>query len=539
MKPNVQSFDVFDTLLARKVKNPTDIFAIIEATFPFPNFKEYRCKAESCSLNMTYEQFESMFQVPTEICNALKEFEIETELKYSYLIQTNCARVRDGDILVSDMYLSPETIMRLLRENGFQKQVNLYVSPGGKRSGQIWPLLKEHYTITLHLGDNEHSDVKTALDAGVPAELTTVHQIHPIEEFFLHSGLLFREFRHQNPYPVGTNNYELYNDQAIFNIPLLILVSHELYKIMTAESRTRLLLLTRDGCLLRRIFPLLYPNVDCLELQSSRFIHQTANQEYKDYLKTMVTETSLIFDLFGTFSSGKPLYKEVFGHYPRVHLLGYNSDFGDSGKYPGLTWSSNLCFEEFNLDVVGPLIKLEGAFIRAPILDYELEDARIYSDTVDSFCSFFAEKRFPSLTRFELSDFLEKFGNRKPHVRKISHETTKISHLPTMYFLLPIIAKTLGYDTKYMSQYETLLAPWYNKPCSILDLRETPCLDVWRLYMRTSTAYGACDLRTQYDVIIIDNKNNSLEMLLWPFLNPGGIYCIESPTRLTIFPQAR
>lgn len=39
-KQNVNSFDVFDTLIARNVKYPIDIFDIIEKTYPFPNFKK-------------------------------------------------------------------------------------------------------------------------------------------------------------------------------------------------------------------------------------------------------------------------------------------------------------------------------------------------------------------------------------------------------------------------------------------------------------------------------------------------------------------
>ena len=35
----VNSFDVFDTLLARKVLRPTDIFSIVEETYNIPNFK--------------------------------------------------------------------------------------------------------------------------------------------------------------------------------------------------------------------------------------------------------------------------------------------------------------------------------------------------------------------------------------------------------------------------------------------------------------------------------------------------------------------
>ncbi len=45
-RQKVNSFDVFDTLIARSVKHPQDIFTIIERTFPQPNFRKQRIDAE-------------------------------------------------------------------------------------------------------------------------------------------------------------------------------------------------------------------------------------------------------------------------------------------------------------------------------------------------------------------------------------------------------------------------------------------------------------------------------------------------------------
>ena len=38
----IRSFDIFDTILARQVFNPTDIFALVEKRYPFPNFVTLR-----------------------------------------------------------------------------------------------------------------------------------------------------------------------------------------------------------------------------------------------------------------------------------------------------------------------------------------------------------------------------------------------------------------------------------------------------------------------------------------------------------------
>ena len=593
MKRVANSFDIFDTILARKVLRPSDIFSIIEEKFPFPNFRHYRSTAEGYSngiFDTIYERIESMFGVSKEICDKLKEYEIETEIKNSYLITTNYNRIKDGDMLVSDMYLSHNTIIRILQAHGFNKIVYLFVTPGGKSSGQIWPMLKEHFDIKLHLGDNEHSDVNMARAAGINAEYTGIHAPTQVELLFIKAGttdkrfnelaFLLREFRHKNPYDINTNEYQLYNDQAEFNIPLLILVSHELFKLLNNENRNTLLLLTRDGCLLKHIFKLIYPNIKCIELHSSRIINLNPNQEYKDYLKSIYNDkTCLIFDLFGAFNSGKALYKEVFGKYPRVHLLGYNYVFGERDKYSELTYSSfNEC-ESFNLDCIGSLIKLEnGVFIRAPILDYEISDAVIYKDTVLSFCNFIKQYEIP-LSSNLLSDFFTILGKKRGHVRMIDYSNDEIKVLPQMYYLLTPIADVLGVTKgsysecghRYTEHYESLLSPWYNRPFSILEIglrrygyNNIPSLKMWKLYMGKQTnVYGfdsnleflkfnspsdnihiyignQDDIQdiekccvTKYNIIVDDSEHDSKSQqimfkTLWKSLEPGGLYCFES-----------
>ena len=80
---NVNSFDIFDTLIARTVQNPTDIFDIIEATYPYKNYKMLRIQAQNNS-NHTIENIYHNFQLLTEdddetIAN-LRFFEIVTEI---------------------------------------------------------------------------------------------------------------------------------------------------------------------------------------------------------------------------------------------------------------------------------------------------------------------------------------------------------------------------------------------------------------------------------------------------------------------------
>jgi hypothetical protein len=527
-------------------------------------------------MDSIYDQFSRLHNVSRQVCDSLKEFEIQCEIQNSYLIVTNCNRVSDGDILVSDMYLDESSIRRILKAHGFKKDVRIYVTPNGKRLGAIWPSLASIYTIKLHLGDNEHSDVKMAQAAGIKAEHTTIHAMNPTEEFFVRAGqtqfaLDLREFRHRNPYPVTTNDYQLYNDQAEFNIATLVLISNTLVDIMKKESRTRLFLFTRDGCLLRHILPMLYPEIECLELHSSRHVQANPNPK-----------TSLLFDIYGTFRTGRPLYKELFGEYPRVHLIGYDTYwFNGSNFHEGLTFSSFKCLEGLNYDVVGPLIRLDnGQFVRSPVVCYEREDAMIYRRTVIDFCSFFKGKPFPkepTLTKI----FLEMIKIPNTHIRYVYNKVQAALNKRAIMWDHPSLTKlanvfelhrgsSAGCGHRYTEYYDVLFRPWYNKPCSILELgigryaEGTPSLDMWRAYMDVQTkVYGydkdshlkkyhnpsenihiyvgsqrdegqieQCCVNT-YDIIIDDGDHDSkgqqtMLKTLWKSLNPGGYYCIES-----------
>ena len=572
----INSFDVFDTLLARKAENPHGIFKMIEEDFPFQNFYSYRCNAEINSngtFDDIYTKFKNIYNIDEETCSKLKEYELLTEMKNSYLIETNCNRVKDGDILISDMYLNENDIMKILKYHGFNKKVKLYASPNGKSSKKIWPKLMKTYNINLHLGDNEHSDVNSPKSFGINAELTTIHKFSNTELFFYNNNykgfsLIIREFRHKNPYDINTNDYQLYNDQILVNIPFLIMYSQSLYEILITEKRTRLLLVTRDGCLLKHIFNLLYPSIECFELQSSRKIHKNPNEEYKNYLKSMYNyETCLISDLYGAFESGRELYKELFGKYPRVHLFGYNNDRGIK-KHENLTHlNGEGNIESLNFDTIGSLYKLENnIFYRNPIIEYYPEDALVYKNTIISFCEFMQNKNIPYI--FPLFNTFKNTIKWRCNVR--CFEKLYFFEHPTLLQIADFEKSDKGVTTNcghgYIHYYEELFKDFIygSKNISIFEfgldhytIDSIPSFNIWKTFFRNKLYYVGFDERKDflkynnhtdnvyiydelslcnnhtYDIIIDDESHSSKSQqfalkTVWKSLNPGGIYCIES-----------
>ena len=200
--PTVNSFDIFDTIIARDVVQPSDIFHIIEKEFPFPNFHALRSRAYNPSsqhksarspdgFERIYAHFQELTGLDDDTLNRLKQFEIQCELNHTYLLTENYNLVRDGDILVSDMYFNVTVLRLLLDRAGYKKNTNIHVYSGGKsNNGWLWSRLKKIYHIKSHLGDNFHSDVEKAQRYNISATHSTIHLLSSFElsQIQLHNG---------------------------------------------------------------------------------------------------------------------------------------------------------------------------------------------------------------------------------------------------------------------------------------------------------------------------------------------------------------
>ena len=60
---------------------------------------------------------------------------------------SNIKKIKDGDIFVSDMYLSRDDIRQLLNYHKINPNTSLYVSNSGKASGYMYENLIQEYKI--------------------------------------------------------------------------------------------------------------------------------------------------------------------------------------------------------------------------------------------------------------------------------------------------------------------------------------------------------------------------------------------------------
>ena len=190
-------FDIFDTLITRKVLHPVDVFQLVETMMPARlslslDFKKYRISAEQaayeCSANGQamlkdiYGILEGKLGLTPEKTNSLMDLELEAEK----LLAVSRTDVRDlvtelhrsGKklLLVSDMYLTTEQMRPLLETCGYPNDLPIVVSceeGKSKGDGSLWKkVVQDHPGARIvHIGDNPRSDYQNAMAAGIKAFL--------------------------------------------------------------------------------------------------------------------------------------------------------------------------------------------------------------------------------------------------------------------------------------------------------------------------------------------------------------------------------
>lgn len=199
----VVSFDVFDTVIYRPLWFPTDLFYLMNNYFMDMvdakdniDYAQIRIESEkSCrermkwkkpgqediTLDDIFEEMEDRYVIQHEVCEKLKEKEMELEVKYCLVRRSGkelydlATQLGKEVMFVSDMYLSREIIKIILENNGYLPN-KIYVSSEigvGKYTGNLYKHILKKNRIKpeqwLHIGDNWDSDVEMAMKCGLKA----------------------------------------------------------------------------------------------------------------------------------------------------------------------------------------------------------------------------------------------------------------------------------------------------------------------------------------------------------------------------------
>ena len=191
-RAEVVSFDVFDTLLLRRLSHPEDVFDIVAERVKEPDFKQQRRAAQTrasdrvirdekrphANLEEIYEELGKIYGKDKSAEAMSAELDAENdalygnpELKavYDYAVSRH-KRV----IAVTDMYLSARQIEEFLRKSGYKDIAKVYCSADlgkAKFNEQIFPEVLREENIKpqemLHIGDSRLHDYEFPRKLGI------------------------------------------------------------------------------------------------------------------------------------------------------------------------------------------------------------------------------------------------------------------------------------------------------------------------------------------------------------------------------------
>lgn len=344
---DVISFDVFDTLIMRKVYEPADVFALMDRElsnrFPFVFSKERKAAEQELrkecepTIYQIHEYLAQKHHLSEEEKQYLLSSELEKEKavlcvrKKMKLCMEYCIRKGKKTYLVSDMYLPKEVLEELLRQCGITGYVELLVSCDYHTSKpeRLFDILKEKADgkSYLHIGDNQEADYDSPKRHGIDAFLIMpairMMEYSAYGDALIHLksvssrvmlGMLAAEV-FQDPFSLGgTKGIPVIADAGQFGYALIAPLALSftvwlLHKVNTKKD-SMLLFSSRDGWAIQKIFHQLADAWNMTELPKDSYLmvsrkaleivkkgeDKAAEEHYKDYLKSLgFAEYSSIF----------------------------------------------------------------------------------------------------------------------------------------------------------------------------------------------------------------------------------------------------
>lgn len=312
------SFDVFDTAVLRIVKEPADLFDLVERWYrttvgPLTfRFRVVRVESErlarervwtrnSCTettLDEIYECMEEVFGVAHETAMVLKDLEVATELKGCtrndevHAIYRYCLEIMRPIVFVSDMYLPLEVVRQILHKCGYERFRYLFVSSAlkaTKSSGDLYECILKELACRpeeiLHIGDRYDSDVTMARRYGLATYLyekcgervrrldhTKRHRLQrcaspgvgegSVEASIYVATILRRLLMNRSTRPEESDDPFWYEFGYISAGPLFFGFTNWLLARAVEDRVETLYFLSRDGQILKRVYDHLSPWVE-------------------------------------------------------------------------------------------------------------------------------------------------------------------------------------------------------------------------------------------------------------------------------------
>jgi len=314
-RPEVMTFDLFDTLVARRCFEPEVIFRLVEQHSGVTDFARLRRSVEKelwgrgeYSFDDIYAALEKATDWPARTLTTLRMLELAEEWDNLFPVREVVERVGPNDIVVSDMYLPLSFLRRVVDEKCGLEGRAIHLSSHGKHHGTVWPRIQSTHRIRRHHGDNRGSDVNTVEQAGIVAEHVTLAKWTRGEKILIEAGLTpfaeaVREARLRSFDPAPwLRRAQL--AQFELNLPLLIVASLDVLRSARERGVDTLLMCSRDCnlwiTLMRWMVAHSSESPAVRYLAASRDLFLSGSLEYAAYFLRMRGQRNMIVDVSGT-----------------------------------------------------------------------------------------------------------------------------------------------------------------------------------------------------------------------------------------------
>ena len=308
---DVISFDIFDTLLMRRVLLPTDVFLVVEeklkqkgTDISFASIRQSAEKsiADACpSLDDIYGEMGKHIK-DSDLLEELKRLEIQTDeeqlVSREVVVDAFRHAIHAGKrvYLLSDMYYSSGYLQELLDKYGITGYENIFVSNElkcMKEEGSAYRKYKDLATVNqndtfLHIGDNRRADIEMGERYGLDT-----YQVYSGYELLMASslqGLLVDVASLHKRCLLGLLVAEVFRDPfalcemgGLLRIGSLRMLGYAfagsmmgeftrwLMQVIRKRRATQLLLPSRDGYFIQKLYQLMEDSpVDNVYFRTSR-----------------------------------------------------------------------------------------------------------------------------------------------------------------------------------------------------------------------------------------------------------------------------
>ena len=290
LKPyDVISFDVFDTLIFRPFSDPTDLFYLVGEKMGVQDFKNLRIQAEKKAREIVHKTSDGYEVTLEQIWNDLAEetgldanegIRIETETEETlcfanpYMLEVWNELKEAGKklIIVSDMYLPAETIKGILGKNGFTGAESIYISNEfgcNKYEGRLYRKVLDDIrkdipgSKVIHVGDNPRSDLKMAeangFDTAFYPNINRNQLLYRPFDMSVVVGGAYRGIIGSHIYN-GLKTYSREYEYGFIYGGLFVLgYCKFIHDYLVKENPDKLLFLSRDGDILKKVYDYMYP----------------------------------------------------------------------------------------------------------------------------------------------------------------------------------------------------------------------------------------------------------------------------------------